>query len=196
MTARTGQPLIIARSPLSCALASLAASPALLRTKHDAVLLSSIHADVRECFVIVGGFGDLGSERALLRSETLACERTGSGVIDVLLNAYTVDGDDKVEGRSRLVSKQGALLAQALQAGFLTAFSTVITQVPSTPFYNAATSSQFQSMFTPQVAEAGGVGGAMDKLADYYMKMAENAFPVLEVDAGRGWNWSSTKARR
>jgi len=38
----------------------------------------------------------------------------------------------------------------------------------------------------PQAAEAGGVGGAMDKLADSYMKMAENIFSVLEVDGGRG----------
>jgi len=166
-------------------------TPALVRIKHDAILPNRFRADVRECFVIVGGFGDLGSERAYLRAETLTCVRTDGGVIEVPLDAYAVGEDGKVGIRGRLVSKQGALLAKALQAGFLTAFSKVFTQVPATPFSNAATGGQvqFQSMFTPQAAEAGfagGVGGAMDKLADYYMKMAENTFPVLEVDAGRG----------
>jgi conjugal transfer pilus assembly protein TraB len=166
-------------------------TPALVRIKHDAILPNRFRADVRECFVIVGGFGDLGSERAYLRAETLTCVRTDGGVIEVPLDAYAVGEDGKVGVRGRLVSKQGALLAKALQAGFLTAFSKVFTQVPATPFSNAATGGQvqFQSMFTPQAAEAGfagGVGGAMDKLADYYMKMAENTFPVLEVDAGRG----------
>ena len=166
-------------------------TPALVRIKHDALLPNRFRADVKECFVIVGGFGDLGSERAYLRAETLTCVRTDGGVIEVPLDAYVVGEDGKVGIRGRLVSKQGAMLAKALQAGFLMAFSKVFTQVPAMPFSNAATGGQvqFQSMFTPQAAEAGfagGVGGAMDKLADYYMKMAENTFPVLEVDAGRG----------
>jgi conjugal transfer pilus assembly protein TraB len=166
-------------------------TPALARIKHDALLPNRFRADVKECFVIVGGFGDLGSERAYLRAETLTCVRTDGGVIEVPLDAYVVGEDGKVGIRGRLVSKQGAMLAKALQAGFLTAFSKVFTKVPAIPFSNAASGGQvqFQSMFTPQAAEAGfagGVGGAMDKLADYYMKMAENTFPVLEVDAGRG----------
>ena len=30
------------------------------------------------------------------------------------------------------------------------------------------------------------MGSALDRLANYYMDMAEQTFPVLEVDAGRG----------
>ncbi|AUB85131.1 hypothetical protein THSYN_29855 (plasmid) [Candidatus Thiodictyon syntrophicum] len=71
-------------------------TPALLRIKHDATLPNRYRADVKECFVIVGGFGDLGSERALLRSETLTCVRTDGGVIEVSLDAYAVSKDDKV----------------------------------------------------------------------------------------------------
>ena len=108
-------------------------TPALLRIKHDAILPNRFRADVKECFVIVGGFGDLGSERALLRSETLTCVRTDGGVIEVPLDAYAVGEDGKVGVRGRLVSKQGALLAKALQAGFLTSFAKVFTQVPSIP---------------------------------------------------------------
>ena len=163
-------------------------TPALLRIKHAAILPNRFRADVRECFVIVGGFGDLGSERALLRSETLTCVRTDGGVIEVPLDAYAVGEDGKVGVRGRLVSKQGALLAKALQAGFLTSFAKVFTQVPSIPISTGGSQMQFQSMFTPQAAAAGaagGVGGAMDRLADYYMEMAEQTFPVLEVDAGR-----------
>jgi hypothetical protein len=42
----------------------------LLRIKRDAVLAKRFRADVKECVVIVGGFGDLVLERALRRSET------------------------------------------------------------------------------------------------------------------------------
>jgi len=144
---------------------------------------------VKECFVIVGGFGDLGAERAYLRSETLTCVRTDGGVIEVPIDGYAVGEDGKVGIRGRLVSKQGAMLARAMQAGFLQSFSKVFTQVPSIPISTSGSQVQFQSMLTPQSAQAGiagGVGGAMEKLADYYMTMAGNTFPVLEVDAGRG----------
>ena len=134
-------------------------TPALLRIKRDAILPNRFRADVRECFVIVGGFGDLGSERALLRSETLTCVRTDGGVIEVPLDAYAVGEDGKVGVRGRLVSKQGALLAKALQAGFLTSFAKVFTQVPSIPISTGGSQMQFQSMFTPQAAAAGAAGG-------------------------------------
>jgi conjugal transfer pilus assembly protein TraB len=30
-----------------------------------------------------------------------------------------------------------------------------------------------------------GVGKALDRLAQYYIKLAENTFPIIEIDAGR-----------
>ena len=32
---------------------------------------------------------------------------------------------------------------------------------------------------------AGGVGKALDRLAQYYISLAEKTFPVIEIDAGR-----------
>ena len=92
-------------------------TPALIRVKDLAILPNRVRADVRECFVIVGGFGDLASERAYLRGETLTCVRADGGVIEVPVEAYAVGEDGKVGLRGRVVSKQGALLAKALQAG-------------------------------------------------------------------------------
>jgi len=44
--------------------------PALIRVKHQAILPNRVRADVRECFLLVSGFGDLASERAQLRGGT------------------------------------------------------------------------------------------------------------------------------
>ncbi len=166
-------------------------TPALVRLKDLAILPNRFRADVRECFIILGGFGDLAAERAYLRAETLTCVRTDGGVIEVPLDAYAVGEDGKVGIRGRLVSKQGTMIARALQAGFLTSFSKLFTQIPVTaiPTGAAASTMQFQSMFSGQAAGAGavsGMGGALEKLAEYYMNMAEQTFPILEVDAGRG----------
>jgi len=166
-------------------------TPALIRVKDLAILPNRVRADVRECFIIVGGYGDLASERAYLRGETFTCIRSDGGVIEVPIDGYAVGEDGKVGLRGRVVSKQGAMLAKALQAGFLQAFSSMFNQVPAIPIYNAnqGNQQQYQSQFSPQAAGAAaakGVGSALDRLANYYMDMAEQTFPVLEVDAGRG----------
>ena len=43
---------------------------------------------------------------------------------------------------------------------------------------------------------AAGVGKALDRLAQYYIKLAENTFPVIEVDAGREIDVVITKGVR
>jgi conjugal transfer pilus assembly protein TraB len=55
--------------------------PALVRIKHEALLPNRFRADVRECFLVAAGFGDLSAERASLRGETLSCVRADGGVI-------------------------------------------------------------------------------------------------------------------
>jgi len=165
-------------------------APALIRVKHQAILPNRVRADVRECFLLVSGFGDLASERAYLRGETFSCVRADGGVIEIPIDGYAVGEDGKVGVRGRVVSKQGALLAKALQAGFLQSFSQLFNSMPAIPVNTGNGSNvQFQSMLTPQALGAGaaqGVGGSMDRLANYYLDMAEQMFPVIEVDAGRG----------
>jgi conjugal transfer pilus assembly protein TraB len=164
--------------------------PALIRVKHQAILPNRVRADLRECFLLVGGFGDLASERAYLRGETFSCIRNDGGVIEIPIDGYAVGEDGKVGVRGRVVSKQGVLLAKALQAGFLQSFSQIFNRMPTIPVNTGTgTDLQFQSMLTPQAlsaASAQGVGGAMDRLANYYLDMAEQLLPVIEVDAGRG----------
>ena len=75
-------------------------------------------ADVRECFLIVSGYGDLSSERAYLRGETFSCVREDGGVIEAKLDAYAVGEDGKAGVRGRVVSKQGQIIAKSMMAGF------------------------------------------------------------------------------
>ncbi|MNN72656.1 Bacterial conjugation TrbI-like protein [compost metagenome] len=46
----------------------------------------------------------------------------------------------------------------------------------------------FQQAFNPdavQGAAVAGVGNALNRISEYYMDMAENLFPIIEIDAGR-----------
>lgn len=167
--------------------------PVLARLKDEAILPNRFRADVRECFLVAAGYGDLSAERAYLRAETLSCVRDDGGVIEVPIDAYAVGEDGKLGLRGRVVSKQGQLLANALLAGFARGFSDAFgrNQVPvllTGGMGALGSSTPFQRAFSDQAMEGGalkGAGYAMDRLAHYYMDLAENLFPVIEVDATR-----------
>ena len=171
--------------------------PVLFRIKKEAILPNRFHADLRECFLLASGFGDLSSERAYFRGETFSCVRQDGGIIEVPMNAYATGEDGKNGVRGRVISKQGALLGQALMAGFLRGFSDAFgrNQIPvlMTGGVGALSgTTPFQSTFSQQSMEGGtlrGAGYAMDRLSHFYMDMAEEIYPVIEVDATRQVNF-------
>lgn len=171
--------------------------PVLFRIKKEAILPNRFRADVRECFLLAAGFGDLSAERAYFRGETFSCVRQDGGVIEVPMNAYATGEDGKNGVRGRVVSKQGALLAQSMMAGFLRGFSDAFgrNQIPvlMTGGLGALSgTTPFQSAFSSQSMEGGalkGAGYAMERLSHFYMDMAEEIYPVIEVDATRQVNF-------
>jgi len=165
--------------------------PSLLRLNHEAILPNRFTADIRECHMLVAGHGDLSSERAYLRSETISCIRNDGGVIEARIDGYAVGEDGKTGVRGRLVSKQGAIIARSLVAGFMSGAANAF-DVDAVPVIqtgsNVGGNTEYQSNFSPsmfQGAAAQGASQALDRVAQFYVDMAENIFPVIEVDAGR-----------
>ena len=166
--------------------------PVLLRVKKEAILPNRYTADVRECFLIAAGWGDLSSERAYLRGERLSCIREDGKALETRIDMYAVGEDGKAGVRGRLVSKTGALLSKALMAGFMEGFSKLFSSQPitllGTGTYGRNTRTPFQQNFSTQALQGAGIeglGSALDRLSNYYIDMAENIFPVIEIDAGR-----------
>lgn len=81
--------------------------PVLIRLDQAAILPNRFRADIRACFLLAAGYGDLSSERAYLRGETLSCIRDDGGVMETRLDSYAVGEDGKAGLRDRLVTKQG-----------------------------------------------------------------------------------------
>ncbi len=129
------------------------------------------------------GYGDLASERAYLRTEAITCIRE-DGAIEVPLDAYAVGEDGKVGVRGRLVSKQGQVIGEAMLASFAEGLSQVFGRVPvPVVATTGGTTQPFQQAFSGQAMQAGavkGVGSALDRLANYFLDMAEEMFPVIE----------------
>jgi conjugal transfer pilus assembly protein TraB len=174
-------------------------SPVLLRVQHEALLPNNFRADVRECFLSLEGYGDLSSERAMFRGTGISCVRADGGVLESAISGYAVGEDGKAGMRGRLVSKQGQLVARAMLAGFAQAAGEAfdVDTVPviatgsnlsSRPIVRDAFSSE-----TAQGAFVKGTGKALEQVAEFYLDMAEEIFPVIEIDAGRKVDFILTK---
>ncbi len=160
--------------------------PVLLRLMNHAVLPNRFRAHVKECFVVGAGYGDVSAERAYIRTESLSCVTRQGQAIDVPLKGYVAGEDGKAGMRGRLVSKQGQILANALLAGVASgigsAFQQGATTVSVSPLGTTGTVDTDKQL---QAGLGSGVGKALDRLAQYYITLAEKVFPVIEVDAGR-----------
>jgi conjugal transfer pilus assembly protein TraB len=160
--------------------------PVLLRLVDSAVLPNRYRGEVRECFVIGAGYGDISSERAYVRTENLSCIRHDGSTLEIAIQGSIFGEDGKVGMRGRLVTKQGQLLANALLAGVVSGIGTAFSQ-----YYTTTTTSTFGTISTTDPNKAiqsglgTGVGSAMNRLANYYISLAEKIFPVIEIDAGR-----------
>lgn len=164
--------------------------PALLRIQKEAILPNRHHVDIRECFLIMAGFGDLSSERAYLRAETLSCILENERVVETKLDAYAVGEDGKAGVRGRLVSKQGQLVAKSMMAGFLQGLAGAfdVNPVPTIQTSDIGRSPVYQSVMSEDAlygAALKGTGKALDRIAKFYLDMAQNMFPVIEIDASR-----------
>jgi conjugal transfer pilus assembly protein TraB len=160
--------------------------PVLIKLSDLAMLPNHFKFDIKDCFIVGEGYGDLSSERAYIRTTTLSCVRGDGSSVDVPLKGFVAGEDGKVGLRGRVVSKQGQFLAKALVAGFAEGMANVFrlsaTAVSVSPL--GAT----QSIDPSRALEAGAYGGAsraLERLAQHYIDMAERLFPVIEIDAGR-----------
>jgi len=170
--------------------------PTLIRIKSEAILPNRFRADFRECHLIAGGWGDLSSERAYFRAERLSCVRNDGSVLESSLEAYATGEDGKAGIRGRLVSKQGQIIARSLAAGFLQGVAGAfnVQKVPTINVTRAGDDSNrtvtpvYEQAMDPnalQSAGFSGAGSALERIADFYLEMAESIFPVIEIDAMR-----------
>ena len=160
--------------------------PVLIKLSDLAVLPNRFRFDIKDCFIVGEGYGDLSSERAFIRTTTLSCVHNDGRSVDVPLKGFAAGEDGKVGLRGRVVSKEGLFLARAMAAGFAKGLSDVFSASATT--LSVSPLGATQSVEPDKVLKVGalsGAGAAMDRLAQHYIEMAQRVFPVIEIDAGR-----------
>ena len=163
--------------------------PVLINLDKSAILPGDGRYDLSGCFVLAAGYGDLSSERVYLRAEKLSCMGSSGRVAEQKFSAYISGEDGKAGVRGRLVSKQGRLIARSLTAGFLEGLAGAFDVNPVPVISTVGThTTQYQSVYSRDAlrsAAVSGAGKALDRVADFYLRLADSMFPVLEIDASR-----------
>ena len=163
--------------------------PVLLRIKDLAVLPNRVKANLKGCFVLGEGKGNLATERVDVRLVTLSClSKKGKAVIDQPVKGYVVDEDGKAGLRGIVAAKMGAMLARAALAGFLGGVgegvksSAMNTQVTAL----GTTTQVWKSTDTKNILR-GGIGGgiseAAKELQKFYLELARQTLPIVQVGA-------------
>jgi len=160
--------------------------PVLLELLDTASLPNRFRSRVKECRVVAAGFGRISDERAYMRLERLSCVLRGGEILDVPLKGYVSGEDGKVGMRGRLISKQGALIARALLAGTAGGIGSAISQSYSSVLTSPTGAvSTVDPGKTLEFGVASGFGTALEKISDWYLKRADETYPIIEIDAGR-----------
>lgn len=160
--------------------------PVLMRVSNMAQLPNRFKYNFRECMIIGSAYGDISAERAYVRTERMSCVGSDGKAIDIPIKGYVAGEDGKAGIRGPVVTKQGQIIANALFAGILSGLGEGISNS-----YNVTSTSAFGTTSSVKAGDeyragvANGMGSAMDRLSQYYIKLADKVFPVVEINAGR-----------
>jgi conjugal transfer pilus assembly protein TraB len=159
--------------------------PLLLRIQTPAVLPNDIKANLSGCFVIAEAVGRLDKERADVRLVSLSClSNEGSAVIDTPIKGFVTDSDSKVGLSGRVVSRMGASTARAIIAGFFGGAGEALKAAATTTSSSVlGTTNTVDASQIGKYAVGGGLSEGANTLQDFYMDLAKQTTPVIEVAA-------------
>lgn len=170
-------------------------APFVTKIKGDAALPNGWKlSDLGDCLLGGSGIAVLSAERAYAISDTISCIAPNGDVYEAPIKAYGVDADGIQGLAGKVVSKQGAILAQAFLTGIASGLGTALAPTAVPGFNNAATggTTSYQTPDPAMVARTAvgtGVTGAASQLSRFYLEFARETFPVIEVLAGTRITW-------
>ena len=165
--------------------------PVLLRITDTGNLPNKVKGLLKDAIVIGAASGHLSSESVEIRLERLTKIDKAKGIgIDIPVKGYVAGENGDSEIRGKVFDRAGAVARNAAVAGFLSGASEAITTNNSSAvtFEPNSGLAQFSPRKGAKMLEMGadkGIGIAMNKYADFYIKRAEQMQPVIKVDGGR-----------
>lgn len=161
--------------------------PGLFRIKKEAIMPNfNISDEVVECIIVASARPAVESTRVIFRASTITCIRDDGVATEDSLIAIS-SGRDGITGvPATLVSKNSEMLMKTATAGFLQGLTDILSktslEVNSEEGVFAISGAQLAQLSGS--AAIAGAGSALERLANYYMAIADKMQPTLEVLPG------------
>jgi len=157
--------------------------PVLLRLVGPGNLPNGQFSHLDDCIVVGAGIGDISSERAYIRLDTLSCVNEDGSIIDTPVFGHVVDkSDGKVGVKGQLRMGESRLVRNAFFAGVASGLGRGISAA-ALPVNGASLGAS--NVINPtqplQMGFSQGVGEVSDRMSDYFIRRADQYSPVIEI---------------
>ncbi|WP_272668134.1 TrbI/VirB10 family protein [Providencia sp. PROV117] len=156
-------------------------SPMQFRLTGKLIMPNNEEYDLSGCAVTAGVYGDISSERGLVRTDRLSCKLFGHTIDMPFKGHVSFMGKNGIKGEP--VIRNGELVGYAFGGGFLEAVGSGFSKVGDKTVGIGASSTT-----TMTDVARGGVGGGVQQsgkmLSEYFIKRAEQYHPVIPIGAG------------
>lgn len=162
-------------------------TPVIIKLTERGNLPKNFMVDISTCSLQGSAYGDLSSERASIRLEKLVCIDPQQEMVTITDIVGDVSGPDGANGiKGDVVATSSKHIKNAMLGGLISGL------VANSKGQDATTITAFGAIDAKrksfsQLAGQGvlnGTSNGVEKVADYYLKMAENMSPVLTIPGG------------
>jgi hypothetical protein len=161
--------------------------PVIIRITGYGNLPKNFNINLTNCQILGSSYGDLSSERAIIRAEVLSCKDSISELIYTTKVVGLIFGDDGMNGiKGKVVQTSGKHLKNAIIGGMISGFASSAKgqdQLIISSFGSRTTKKKGMGDMLQEGSFAG-ASNAAEKIADYYIKQAETMSPILLVSGG------------
>ena len=149
---------------------------------------------LENCRIMGSSYGDLSSERAIIRLEKLICEQDGAYITSKI--AGQIFGSDGLNGiKGTIIATSSKHIKNAAIGGLISGISSSAKGQDGSTM-GASGLIQTKAKGAKSLLSDGVLSGASnagDKIADYYLRQAEAMSPILTVPSGVRINAQITK---
>lgn len=142
--------------------------------------------NIKECNLLVEGYGQLSDERAYFRFVQFVCiNEDGKKIYDTKASGYLTSLVDNKQGLpGHVVSKQDAMLGRMFLAGVFEGASEMFKNTGQTQIISPLGRTTSQSTDTKDIANnmlGGGLGTASESAKELYLEKARNISETVEI---------------
>jgi conjugal transfer pilus assembly protein TraB len=160
--------------------------PTVVMIKDVAFLPNRKKFNIKECNLLVEGYGQLSDERAYFKFTKFACiDEDGKKIYDTAASGYLTSLVDNKQGLpGHVVSKQDAMLGRMFLAGVFEGASEMFKNTGQTQIVSPLGTTTSQSTDTKDIANnmlGGGLGTASESAKELYLEKARNIAETVEI---------------